>query len=123
MAYSIDFIKRAVAYKQKGHTFKQLREVFGIPAETYYDWKEKLENGFEFGTKAKGERIRKIDKIGLEQAVEENPDAFLWEYAEQFNCTPVAIFYALKKLGITHKKRLLPILKNLKKNEKSIMKN
>ena len=31
MAYDIDFIKRAVAYKQNGHTFSQLREAFGIP--------------------------------------------------------------------------------------------
>ena len=116
MAYSIDFIKRAVSYKQEGHTLKQLEEAFGIPAETYYDWKKKLENGFVFGAKAKGKRKRKIDKTILEHAVEENPDAFLWELGEQFNCTPVAIFYALKKLNITLKKRPLPIMKNQKKN-------
>ena len=89
-------------------------EAFGIPAETYYDWKEKLENGFNFGIKAKGERRRKIDKIALEQAVKENPDAFLWELAEQFNCTAVAVFYAIKKLDITRKKRLSRIMKNPK---------
>ena len=120
MAYSIDFIQRAVSYKHEGHTLKQLREAFGIPAETYYDWKEKLENGFEFGTKAKGERRRKIDKDALKHAVEQTPDAFLWELAEQFNCTSTAIFYALKKLNITVKKRPLPILKNQKKNEMSL---
>ena len=120
MAYSIDFIKRAVAYKQEGHTLKQLQEAFGIPSETYYDWKEKLERGFEFGVKTKGERMRKIDKEALKQAVEANPDAFLWELAEQFNCTPVAVFYALEKLDITRKKRLLPIMKNQKKNELSL---
>jgi transposase-like protein len=42
MRYSIDYKKRAVAYKQEGHTFKQLREAFDIPPETYYIWKEKL---------------------------------------------------------------------------------
>jgi len=52
MAYSIDFKKRAVAYKQEGHTFKQLREAFGIPSETYYDWKEKLQSGY-YQTKAR----------------------------------------------------------------------
>ena len=62
MANSIDFIKRVVAYKQEGHTLKQLREAFGLPAETYYDWKEKLENRFDFGIKAKGGWRRKIDK-------------------------------------------------------------
>ena len=97
-----------------------MREAFGIPAETYYDWKEKLENGFNFGIKAKGERRRKIDKAALEQAVKENPDAFLWELAEQFNCTPVAVFYALEKQDITRKKRISRIMKALKKSEQNI---
>jgi len=112
MAYSIDFIKRAVAYKQEGHTLKQLQEAFGIPAETYYDWKKKLDNGFVFGAKAKGGRKRKIDKEALKQAVEIKPDAFLWELAGQFNCTPVAIHYALKNMGITIKKSSLSIMKD-----------
>jgi len=68
MAYSIDYIKRAVAYKQEGHTFKQLREAFGIPIE--------------------------------------NPDAYLYELAELFECSSPAVFYALEKLGITLKKDL-----------------
>jgi transposase len=111
MAYSIDFIRRAVAYKQKGHTFVQLREAFGIPALTYYDWEKKLKNGY-FDSKIKRERKRKIDKEILKQAVEEKPDAFLKEYAERFNCTPVAVFYALEKLKITRKKSVLPIMKD-----------
>ena len=120
MAYSIDYIKRAVAYKQEGHTLKQLHEAFRIPAETYYDWKKKLENGFEFGVKAKGERRRKIDKEALKQAVIDRPDAFLREYAEQFNCSSTAIFHALEKLDITLKKSPLPIMKNPSKNGMSL---
>jgi len=116
MAYSIDYIKRAVAYKQNGHTLKELQEAYGIPPETFYDWKKKLENGFEFGIKAKGERRRKIDKEALKQAVIDKPDAFLREYAEQFNCTSTAVYYALEKLDITLKKSHLPIMKNPNKN-------
>ena len=52
--------------------------------------------------------------------VSEKPDAFLKEYAESFNCTPVAIFYALEDLDITRKKNLSPITKNPKKNGLSI---
>ncbi|MDR0313694.1 MAG: transposase [Treponema sp.] len=111
MAYSIDFIKKAVAYKQNGHTFNELGEAFGIPSATYYDWEEKLENGY-YDVIIKRKRRRKIDKKKLRQAVSEKPDAFLKEYAKQFNCTPVAIFYALDDLNITRKKRLLPIMKN-----------
>ena len=108
MAYSMDYKKRAVAYKQEGHTFQQLREAFGIPSETYYQWEQKLRSGY-YETPIKRERKRKIDKEALRQAVADKPDAFLKEYAEQFGCTPTAVFYALEKLDITRKKRLSPI--------------
>jgi len=119
MAYSIDFIKRAVAYKQEGHTFKQLREAFDISSQTYYQWEEKLQNG-HYDTKIKRERSRKIDKELLKQAVAEKPDAYLHELAQPFGCTPQAVFYMLENLNITHKKRPLPILKSPKKNAVSI---
>ena len=119
MGYSIDYKKRAVAYKQDGHTFKELHEAFKIPPETYYTWKSKLENGY-YNTKIKFERKRKIDKAELKQAVEERPDAYLIELAELFQCSPQAVFYALRKLNITLKKRPLPIQKNLMKNVRNI---
>jgi transposase len=105
MAYSLDFKKRAVAYKGEGHTFKQLREAFNIPPETYYEWKEKLENGY-YATKIKRERPGKIDKEQLKKAVEEKPDAYLYELAEPFGCTPQAVFLMLGKLKITLKKNV-----------------
>jgi transposase len=114
MAYSIDFIKTAVAYKQNGHTFKELRETFGIPSETYYQWKNKLANGYYEVKKGKQERKRKIDREQLRQAVVNKPDAYLYELAELFGCTPQAIFYMLEKMNITLKKRLLPIMKSQK---------
>jgi transposase len=49
-------------------------------------------------------RTRKIDLEKLKQAIEEKPDAYLSELAAQFDCTPQAIFYALKRLKITLKK-------------------
>jgi putative heme iron utilization protein len=63
---------------------------------------------------------RKIDKDDLKQTVAENPDAFLRELAEKYDWTESAVFYALKKLAITRKKRLLPITKNQKRNELNI---
>jgi transposase len=120
MAYSIDFIRKAVEYKQKGHTFKQLKDVFGIPNETYYQWKEKLESGFYERKKPRQERKRKIDKEKLRQAVKENPDSYLHELAKLFGCSFQAVFAALKKMGITLKKRPLPTVKNPKKNARSI---
>ena len=91
MAYSIDYKKRAVEYKDSGHSFNELREAFKIPPVTYYDWKEKLENGY-YETKSVRERKRKIDREKLKQAVKENPDAYLQELARPFGCTPPSRF-------------------------------
>jgi transposase len=114
MAYSKDFIKTAVAYKQNGHTFKELREAFGIPPETYYQWEDRVESGYYEVKRGKQERNRKIDKEKLKQAVANKPDAYLYELAELFDCTPQAVFYMLENLNITLKKRPLPIMKNQK---------
>jgi len=83
----------------------ELKTVFKIPPETYYLWKEKLENGYT-GEKVFRERKRKIDKDILRQAVADNPDIYLYELAKIFNCTEQAVFYALEKLKITRKKTL-----------------
>ena len=116
MAYSKDFIEAAVAFKQNNHTFKQLREVFGIPAETFYQWEERLESGYYDIKRPKQERNRKIDKEMLKKAVAETPDAFLYELAALFNCSPQAVFSMLQKLNITVKKRPLPTVKNPKQS-------
>lgn len=63
-------------------------------------------------------RVRKPKKICPEQLVkyiEQYPDAYLYEIAEEFNCSDVAIFKALKKLNITRKKRQLYTRSNAKK--------
>jgi transposase len=100
----MDYRKRAVEYKDEGHTFKELKEAFKIPPETYYNWKENLNSGY-YETKRTFERSRKIDKQVLEQAVHENPDISLPELAKLFNCTPQAVFYMLRKRNIPYKKR------------------
>ena len=104
MAYSIDFRRKAVEYRQKGHTFDELREAFGIPPETYYQWKERIDSGYYDTERPKQERLRKIDKEKLRQAVLEKPDIFLHELARMFDCTPQSVHNMLKKLGITRKK-------------------
>jgi hypothetical protein len=114
MAYDIDFIKRAVAYRQSRHTLNQLREAFGIPPETYYQWANNIETGYYEIKKGIQERKRKIDRDQLKKAVADKPDAYLYELADLFDCSPQAIFYMLKKMNITIKKRPLPIVKNLK---------
>ena len=34
----MDFRRKAVEYKQKGHTFAELKEAFSISPQTFYQW-------------------------------------------------------------------------------------
>ena len=125
MAYDEKFRRKAVEYKDNEHTFKQLKETFGISSSTYYKWrKNKVSSGFYVLPKlAKATRRRKVDPGELMKIVEENPDLFLHEIAQKFDCSVVAIFKRLKQQKITLKKRRSHIRKSPNKQEKSTRKN
>jgi len=111
----MDFRLRAAAYKDEGHTFDELYEALKIPAQTYYNWKRRLESGYYEKTIVRT-RKRKIAKDELKKAVEQKPDAYLRELAEKFDCSATAVSKALKKLNITRKKSASAITKNRKKS-------
>jgi len=125
MAYDEKFRRKAVEYKDNEHTFKQLKETFGISSSTYYKWKKnKVNSGFYVLPKtAKATRRRKVDPDVLMKIVEEKPDLFLHEIAKKFDCSVVAIFKRLKQQKMTLKKRRSHIRKNPNKQEKSTRKN
>jgi transposase len=120
MTYDIRFREKAIVFKENGHTFLELKEVFGITCKSYYAWKALLEETGSLEKPKPTERKRKIDNEALKRAVEEKPDSYLREIAEIFGCSFQAVANKLRKLGITLKKRRLHTPKNPKKNERSI---
>jgi transposase len=119
MAYSEDFREAAVAYKDNGHTFAELKEAFGIDHKSYANWKKLYRETGSYAKREVKRKSKKIDISRLKQAIEEKPDAYLRELAEPFKCTTTAVHNALKKLKITLKKRRLRTPKSLKKRERS----
>jgi len=118
MTYSRDFREAAIVYKQSGHTFPQLKETFKVTPQTYYNWLELKNKTGTLNCRKAETRTRKIDTQELKQLLKEKPDAYLFELANHFNCSPPAIHKKLIKLKITRKKSLSPTLKNQKKNAK-----
>jgi transposase len=123
MAYSIDYRAAAIEFKQSGHTFVELKEVFKITARTYYQWLELREKTGSLQFRNAKERQRKIDPEKLKQALEEKPDAYLRELAAKFDVSTTAIHKRLKKYKITYKKRRLLTLKSPKKTEPNLSQN
>ena len=119
MAYDKKFRERAIAFKEGGATFVELKAVFGIDRKTFFAWvKLRDETGEVAPNRPPQVRRRKIDREKLRLAVQKNPDAYLEDLAKPFHCSVPAVFYALKKMGITLKKRRSLTLKNPKKNGK-----
>jgi transposase len=116
MAYNKKYRNRALEFKANGHTFKELKEVFGIDNKTHDKWKKQLEETGALGTNYPKTRTRKISKEELERIVKENPTAFLYEIAGKLSCSKEAVFYALKRHKITLKKGLLPTRKKTDSN-------
>ena len=111
MAYSEDFRRRALEYMEAGHTYKELYEAFKIHPSRIAEWRKLQAETGSIKPQYPETRAGKIDLQKLEQAIEEKPDAYLYELASKFGCTKQAVFYALKRLEITYKKKHIPTRK------------
>ena len=108
MSYSKDLRERAVKYYKSGHTLKETSEIFGAGINTISQWVKKYKETGDLSNKPLKRGFKKIDPEKLVLFLEENPDAFLKETAE-------AVRKAIKRLGITRKKRHCVIMGKKKK--------
>lgn len=112
--YSLDLRERVLNYLEKSNDKKAVSQLFQIGIATVYRWaKRKREKGNIQPLRRKY-AYKKIDDQKLIEYVEAHPDQFLSEIGAHFTLTPQAIFYALKRLKITRKKRQRFISKEMK---------
>lgn len=100
MTYTKEFRQRVLAHKEKeGLTYDETSKRFGVGRNTLFEWKRRIE------PKATRDKpATKIDMDLLKRDVEDNPDRFQYERAEDYGVSQSAIYYALKRLNITRKK-------------------
>ena len=104
MSYDLKYRHRAIEYWNAGHSVRKTAEVFSVSTRTLQDWKKRLKETGKLEPKIRRETWRKIDPDRLRKYVEQHPDAYLKEMAEEFNCSDVAILKALRRLKISRKK-------------------
>ena len=73
--------------------------MFGINPATIFRWLKRIEP-----CKTRNKPATKIDMEELKKDVELYPDAYQRKRAERLKVSESCIFYALKRLNITHKK-------------------
>ena len=104
MTYSIDFRRQALLIKAKENlTFDEIAKRFGIGRASVVRWSKPIE-----AQRTRNKPATKIDMEALKQDVEEYPDAYQYERAKRLGVSQRGIGYALKRLGISCKKNVLP---------------
>jgi len=79
-------------------------KVFAVSPRVLQNWREQLKTTGTLEPKTRRETWRKIDPERLKEYLQQHPDAYLKEIAEEFGCSDVAIIKALRRLKITRKK-------------------
>jgi transposase len=103
-AYSEDLRERVIKYIESGHDRREACEVFGVSLKSVTNWiKLKKETG-SLRIEAVPRSPHKLFKEELIGYVKANPDAYIREIAEHFQCGKTTVVNALKRNGITYKK-------------------
>ncbi len=105
MAHTIEIRQKALDYLDRCNNKTKVAQAFGISRKTLYQWIQLKEEKSDLSHQSGGCRKIKIDKVKLKNYVEQHPDAYLREIAEQFDCSAPAVHKALKSIDITLKKR------------------
>lgn len=105
MGYDKRFKEQVLKHLDKGHTQEATAKLFGIGATTLKEWKKRVETGEGLEVRKRHRTSKKIDPEKLRSYVAAHPDAYEREIAAEFHCARSAVQKALKRLGITRKKR------------------
>jgi putative transposase len=124
MSYSVDLRKRVLKYVEENNNMFEASIVFDINYNTVRNWYKAYteENRLE-PKEAYRQEPYKLNWEELRAFVEDNPDLEQQEYAAHFGVSRGQIGKVLKKLGITRKKKALPITNKMRKKSQNFMKS
>lgn len=104
-SYAKSLRSRVLSFIDSGKSKSEASKVFNVCRQTIYNWISLRESG-DYSPPARPKRHKpsKLDSETFVTYVNANPDAYQYEIAEHFGVTQGAVFYALKRCGITRKK-------------------
>ena len=101
MTYSLGFRRKVLSVRKKeGLTISEVASRFDVGVASVVRWLKTPEPSL---TRNKG--ATKIDMDALSEDVRQYPDAYQRERAERLGVTRQGIYYALKRLGVSYKKK------------------
>lgn len=101
MTYSIDFRQKVLEIKNKeGLTFGETAKRFGVGIASLVRWCARIDPVMK-----RRKPATKIDREALQKDVTTYPDAYQHERAKRLGVSQQGIHDALRRLGVTYKKK------------------
>jgi transposase len=99
--YSLDFRRKVLGIKQaEGLSFTEVSARFKVGIASLVRWTRKIEPCTK-----RNKPATKIDMEGLKKDIETYPDAYQYERAQRLGVSQSGIRLALKRLGVSYKKK------------------
>ena len=105
MSYSEDLRKKVIGFLVLGNSQREAARVFGINLTTVNERHKKYQETGDLKNKPLNRTFKKIDPEKLRKYISDHPDAYLKEIGDVFGCSDTAVQKALKRLGLTRKKK------------------
>lgn len=122
MAYSEDMRKRALELIASGKSVAEISRLLNVSVSSLIRWQHRQKEGRLGAWYPKTRGSYKVDEEKLKAYVAEHPDAYLYEIAEAIGSKTTTVDYALRRLGITRKKRPRNIANETRKSALPITK-
>ena len=84
---------------------REASRAFGVCLDTVNKWARKLKATGSLKDAKPRRTFKKLDPEKLRAHMREHPDSYLAEIGETFGCSESAVRKALRKLGVTRKKK------------------
>ena len=120
--YSQDLRDRVINFIRLGNTQVSAAKLFSLNLSTVNKWYLRYRREGNCNPRARLGAKRKLDVEDLANYITLNPDTKLQDLAKKFGVSIWGIYYWLKKLGFSYKKKPFSTWKRVKKREKNIQK-
>jgi len=119
--YSLDLRDRVIKFIVAGNTQTIAAKVFTLNISTVNRWYLCYRKEGNYLPRQRCGAKSKIDKESLRSYITANPNSTLQEISVEYGLSLWGIYYWLKKLGFSYKKKPSPMWKLVARSEKSIL--
>ena len=118
--YDLDLRKKAMELVEKGMSKKKVSDLLGIGVASVFRWIRRAKEGRALKTSRPKVVIKKIDPEVIRTYLEKKPHATYFEMKKDLGFSIRGLWYRVKQLGITLKKKSSSTKKPIKRIEKPL---